>query len=112
MGTATSLLSTPLGRLRIVGIAEGLSFLALLGIAMPLKYMADMPMAVRIVGSVHGALFLLYAVVLLVAWLDRGWSVWRAAALFAASVVPLGPFVAERSLAREAAEAEPAAQAG
>ena len=102
MPAAASLLSTPLGRLRVVGIAEGLSFLVLLGVAMPLKYMAGMPMAVRVVGSIHGGLFLVYLVVLLVAWLDRGWSVWRALALFVASVVPFGPFVAERSLAREA----------
>jgi len=105
MPAARSLLSTPLGRLRVVGIIEGLSFLVLLGVAMPLKYLAGMPTAVRIVGSIHGGLFLLYAVVLLVAWLDRGWSVWRAGALMVAAVVPFGPFVAERSLAREAAEA-------
>lgn len=109
MPDPASLLSTPLGRLRVVGIAEGLSFLILLGIAMPLKYMAGMPTAVRIVGSIHGGLFLIYLVVLLVAWLDRGWSFWRAASLFVASVVPFGPFIAERSLAREAQELQQAA---
>ena len=107
-----ALLSTSLGRLRVVGIAEGISFLALLGIAMPLKYMAGMPMAVRIVGSLHGALFVLYAMVLLIAWLDRGWSFGKAVALFFASVVPFGPFIAERSLAREAAEEQGASAEG
>lgn len=107
MTVASSLLSTSLGRLRVVGVAEGLSFLALLGIAMPLEYMAGMPLAVRIVGSIHGGLFMLYAVALLIAWLDRGWSVGKVAALFVASVVPFGPFIAERSLAREAAEDQP-----
>lgn len=96
-----SLLSTPVGRLRVVGIAEGVSFLLLLGVAMPLKYLADMPLAVRIVGSIHGGLFVIYALVLLIAWIDRGWSFWKAAALFFASVLPFGPFVAERHLARE-----------
>ena len=97
-----SLLSTPLGRLRVVGIAEGVSFLALLGVAMPLKYLAGKPLAVTIVGSIHGALFVLYALALLIAWIDRGWPVTKAAALFIAAVLPFGPFVAERSLAREA----------
>ena len=102
-----SLLATPVGRLRLVGLAEGLSFIALLGVAMPLKYMADMPLAVTWVGSIHGGLFMLYAVALLVAWIDRGWSIWRAGALLIASVVPFGPFIADRSLVREL-EAEPA----
>ena len=41
-------------RVRSVGKVEGLSYLLLLGIAMPLKYMAGMPMAVSIVGLIHG----------------------------------------------------------
>ena len=45
---------TPIGRLRLVGIAEGISFLILLGIAMPLKYVWGQPLAVRIVGLIHG----------------------------------------------------------
>ena len=102
---STSLLSTPLGRLRVVGIVEGVSFLLLLGVAMPLKYLADMPLAVTVVGSIHGGLFVLYALALLVAWLERGWSVGKTAALFVAAVLPFGPFVAERHLAREQREA-------
>ena len=45
-----------LSRLRRLGFAEGVSTLVLFGIAMPLKYLADMPMAMRIVGSLHGFL--------------------------------------------------------
>jgi hypothetical protein len=47
-------LKTSLGRLRVIGFVEGVSFLVLLGAAMPLKYLADMPLAVKIVGSAHG----------------------------------------------------------
>ncbi|MFW5972756.1 MAG: DUF3817 domain-containing protein, partial [Bacteroidota bacterium] len=54
------MLRTALSRLRLIGFIEGLSYLALLGIAMPLKYMAGMPMAVRYVGWIHGVLFVLY----------------------------------------------------
>lgn len=53
-----------LRRLRIIAFLEGLSFLVLLFIAMPLKYLADMPLAVRIAGSVHGGLFLVFLAVL------------------------------------------------
>ena len=45
---------------RKIGIAEGISFLVLLLIAMPLKYFAGFPMAVTIVGSLHGVLFVAY----------------------------------------------------
>ena len=54
------MLQTPIGRLRLMGFIEGMSLLILLFIAMPLKYWADYPMAVTIVGSVHGGLFILY----------------------------------------------------
>src|SRR5438552_3773981 len=53
-------LKTILRRLRLVGYTEGVSFLVLLGIAMPLKYFAGMPLAVTIVGAIHGLLWILY----------------------------------------------------
>ncbi len=49
-----------LERLRIIGNIEGISYLVLLGIAMPMKYMGNMPQAVRIAGSVHGFLFVAF----------------------------------------------------
>ena len=55
-------LKTSLGRLRVIGWWEGVSFLLLLGVAMPLKYFADWPLGVRYVGMAHGILFLLYVV--------------------------------------------------
>lgn len=53
------MLHTPIGRLRTMGFIEGMSLLILLFIAMPLKYWAGLPLAVTIVGSVHGGLFIL-----------------------------------------------------
>jgi hypothetical protein len=46
--------------LRKISLAEGISYLLLLGIAMPLKYWAGLPLAVKIVGSIHGALFVVF----------------------------------------------------
>ena len=57
------MLKTPLGRFRAVALAEGLSFVVLLFIAMPLKYALGLPLAVKYVGWAHGLLFVLYPVV-------------------------------------------------
>ncbi|MEM6785073.1 MAG: DUF3817 domain-containing protein [Bacteroidota bacterium] len=95
------MLSSPIGRLRLAGLVEGTSFLVLLFIAMPLKYLADQPEAVSVVGWVHGVLFVLFGVALLVAMQDEGWSLKKAAVIFVAAVVPFGPFVIDRQLKRE-----------
>lgn len=87
------MLSSPVARLRLVGLFEGISFLALLLIAMPLKYAAGQPLAVRYVGMAHGILFLLYLLALVPVALDHRWS-WKTVALAVlASVLPAGPFV-------------------
>lgn len=91
----------PLSRLRMVGLAEGISFLLLLGIAMPLKYLAGMPLAVKYVGWVHGLLFVLYVLALGQATAAQLWSPVKAAALFLAAVLPGGTFVADRWLRRQ-----------
>jgi hypothetical protein len=59
------LVKTQLGRLRIIGFVEGLSFLILLGIAMPLKYFFGLPETVRVVGMAHGLLFVLYVLLVI-----------------------------------------------
>jgi integral membrane protein len=96
-----SVLKDPLARLRIVGMLEGISFLVLLGIAMPLKYLAGRPEMVSMVGRAHGALFLLYVAVALQTSLALGWTPRRVLAALAASVLPFGPFVFDAHLRRE-----------
>ena len=71
---------TSLGRLRVIGWGEGLSFLLLLGIAMPLKYWFGQPGYVRVVGMAHGALFLLYVAAAWQAAMIQEWA-WRRTAL-------------------------------
>jgi integral membrane protein len=90
-----------LKQLRLVAFLEGLSFVALLFLAMPLKYMAGLPIAVRIVGSVHGLLFLIFLVTLFRAASEREWPLRRSALAFLAALLPFGPFVFDRSLRRE-----------
>ena len=98
---------TALRHLRLVALLEGSSFVVLLFIAMPLKYLAGLPLAVRIVGTVHGALFLLFLAALYRAGSQRGWPLRRWVIAFISSVVPFGTFVFDRSLRREIAEMAP-----
>ena len=95
---------TALRQLRLVALLEGTSFLALLFIAMPLKYLAGFPVAVRIVGSLHGVLFLMFMAVLYRAGSARGWPRSRWLIAFVSSVVPFGTFMFDRSLRSEIAE--------
>jgi integral membrane protein len=86
--------------LRRLAIVEGVSTLVLFAIAMPLKYFAGMPLAVRIVGSLHGALFVALVVMLLLAIRKVPIPPALAVAGIAAAVVPGGPFLLDRHLAR------------
>ena len=95
-----------IGLVRMTGIVEGLSYLLLLGVAMPLKYAYGMPEAVSVVGMAHGVLFSVFCLALLNAHIDCGWSLKRSALLFAAAVLPFGPFLVDGGLKREQAERE------
>jgi integral membrane protein len=93
--------NTPIGRLRAIGITEGISYLVLLGIAMPLKYFAGLPIAVKITGWIHGALFILFCVALAHAWRSSGWPITRAIGVFIAALIPFGTFAIDGRLKRE-----------
>lgn len=80
------------------GHIEGISYLVLLFVAMPLKYFFAMPEAVRITGSIHGILFVLF-IWLLILMKDRETlSLKTTAGLFAASLVPFGTFFLNKIL--------------
>jgi len=93
-----------LHRFRIIGILEGISYLVLLFIAMPLKYLANQPEFVKYVGWAHGVLFVLFGVVLLQVWYVRRWSFLKVVIAFISSLLPFGTFVLERNLRREEEE--------
>ena len=97
------MLSNPIGRLRLIGLIEGISFLVLLGIAMPLKYAAGMPLAVKYVGWAHGGLFLLFLLALGQAAAETDWGFKKIAGAFVASVVPFGTFVLDKQLKQDEA---------
>jgi integral membrane protein len=94
-------LSTSLGRLRFIGWWEGVSFLVLLLIAMPLKYVWGWPDAVRVVGMAHGVLFVLYVLAAIQAAVEHDWPLKRTALVMVASVMPAGPFIVDARVLRE-----------
>lgn len=93
--------NTPIGRLRITGIAEGISFLTLLFIAMPIKYLAGNPEVVWYVGWVHGLLFMLYILALINVKINLEWKFPKTLVAFLASLIPFGTFILDRSLRKE-----------
>jgi integral membrane protein len=99
---AITLVGSPVARLRVVGMLEGISFLALLGIAMPIKYLAGMPGPVLVVGWAHGVLFVVYLAAVAHAALAGRWSPPKIFAALAASVLPFGPFVFDAWYLKEA----------
>ena len=81
-----------------LGRWEAISFLVLLFIAMPLKYGMDMPMGVRVIGIIHGALFSMYLIALYVASKRYAWKKSILAWSFIAALLPMGPFFIEAKL--------------
>ena len=89
---------TPPARLRAVVFLEGISYLVLLFVAMPLKYFGGMPLAVRIAGSVHGFLFVALVALTLRAMRVRGKPFSWGARIAVASVLPFATFTLDREL--------------
>lgn len=79
--------------LTVTGYLEGTSFLVLLGIAMPLKYMMGIDEAVRYVGMAHGILFIAYIVVLMMVVNKVKTPMWTMPAGVIGSLLPFGPFI-------------------
>ena len=93
----------PLRLLRKIGIAEGISFLVLLLIAMPLKYLYGWPLAVKYTGWAHGLLFVGYVAMAYYAKEIYNWPFSKFIQAFIAAWLPLGTFVFDKRLKKEEA---------
>jgi len=89
------------GKFLAIALLEGISFLVLLGIAMPLKYMAGMPQFVKYIGWAHGLLFVLYMLFLFQVTMEKDWKWSKAALAFVVSLLPFGTFWFEAKHRRE-----------
>ena len=91
-------MSTVKQHLRISALLEGVSFIVLLVIAMPLKYYADMPQMVTYVGGAHGFLFIWYVIAVMVGREAYKFTLWQTAIALLGSLVPLGTFYADNKI--------------
>jgi integral membrane protein len=93
------LLKTNTGRLRIIALLEGISLLVLLFIAVPLKYMFSYPAGSQVVGSIHGALFLLFIVLTIIVAAEQKWkflhTTWK---VLLSSFIPFGTFYVDKKI--------------
>lgn len=88
--------SASLSRFTFIARLEGLSFLLLVFIAMPLKYWAGLPLAVKYTGWAHGVLFMAYMAQLAITAYQLKWDVVKVLLALSASLLPFGPFLFER----------------
>lgn len=95
------LMATRLGQFRVISFSEGVSYLLLLFIAMPLKYMGNNPILVEILGPIHGILFVFFVAQLGRVAVTEPWGIVRTLIAFVASIIPFGAFFLEKSLKKE-----------
>lgn len=93
--------------LRWVAVAEATSFLALL-VATAIKYSADAPIGVTILGPLHGALFVAYVALAFMVWKPAGWSTATGVGVLIGAVLPFGGFVVDRKVLAPEARSLPA----
>ncbi|GJD52750.1 hypothetical protein OPKNFCMD_5517 [Methylobacterium crusticola] len=108
VGTAGEGAGTDPRQLRLLGIAaaaEATTLLLLVGVAVPLKHLGDWPLAVRVLGPLHGLAFVAYLWLVLQSVGAGLWTRGEAARLLLAAVVPFAGFLAARAVARRAARA-------
>jgi integral membrane protein len=95
------LFDSSLKRFRIISFVEGISYLALLFIAMPIKYLGDNPILVKIVGMTHGVLFMLFVYLLYVVARKHKWDKKFVFFAFITSLLPFGMFFLDRDLKKK-----------
>lgn len=89
---------------RKTAIIEGISYLILLFVAMPIKYILDIPEPVKYFGWIHGVLFLFYMAVLIIAAVNYKWNIKRIVIYVIGSVLPFVPFILDKNLKKEYAQ--------
>lgn len=99
--TLKKFLKSNIGKFRLIAILEGISYLFLLCVAMPLKYYYGFALAVKYTGWMHGVLFVAYCFFLLIVWKQYKWSFKKAVTAFVASLIPFGTFVFDKQLKNE-----------
>ncbi|WP_321314985.1 DUF3817 domain-containing protein [Halarcobacter sp.] len=90
--------SNALSRFRLISAIEGLSYLILVFVAMPIKYIGENPYPVKVFGMIHGVLFIIFMISLFEAKIKEKWNTGLMFQLFVLSLIPFGAFVIERKI--------------
>lgn len=85
----------------MVSFLEGMSFVVLLFIAMPVKYLGGIEVLVKYIGAAHGLFFIVYVFVLAYLFFHYKWAFKRSLLYFLASIIPFAPFWVHKQLAKE-----------
>lgn len=85
-------------RFGLINKTEGYSYLILLFIAMPMKYLLEIPLAVKIAGMAHGILFIAFVIFLVIAWQEKKWDFKENIIFLIASLVPFGTFFTQKRI--------------
>ena len=95
------LFKSHLGRLRVIAWLEGWSLLLLIFVAMPVKYLMDVPEATQAIGMIHGILFVLFITATLIISVVQRWNLGRVFVVMASSFLPFGTFYVDRKILRK-----------
>lgn len=90
-----------LKKFRFINKIEGISFLILLFIAMPIKYYLDVPMATKIVGMIHGLLVFAFLYQIIEAKKEANLSFKTVGLYSLLSLIPFGSFYTDTLLAKK-----------
>ncbi|WP_320033600.1 DUF3817 domain-containing protein [Halarcobacter sp.] len=88
--------SNALSRFRLISAIEGLSYLILVFVAMPIKYIGENPYPVKVFGMIHGVLFIIFMISLFEAKIKEKWNTGLMFQLFVLSLIPFGAFLIEK----------------
>jgi len=89
---------TSLEKFRLINFIEGMSFILLVFVAMPLKYIKGIAIATKIMGMTHGILFIIFLLLGLKAWVAVKWSFMQTIIFFIASLIPFGTFFTKNKI--------------
>lgn len=96
---------TPVGRLRLISYLEGISLLVLLTVAVPMKYCGSNPAMVKLLGPIHGMIFLWFVITALSVGVEQQWrfneTTWK---VLIACIIPFGTFYIDRHILKQLGE--------
>lgn len=98
------MLKSTIGRFRVISAIEGLSYLLLVFIAMPIKYIGENPYPVKVLGMIHGVLFIIFMISLFESKIKKNWDTGYMFQLFVLSLIPFGAFFIEKRVKSQEAK--------